>query len=340
MSNYLTIKKNFFNALFIWLVFFGLFIFVWPVRAQLAEGQDCQCTVQIISSELDCNGKEDFTWPVGQQVNWNDVLLLSAKKLEERLGGTANTECSSIWRLYVATKLYKFTGLPQHEQTIGRYNNCIGFPQRQVKIPVKQGLTRIYPVKIDCSVFEPGEKILCEAAKRVIKSFDYKMICNGAIEIKEEQCEKNEYQAICALQEAAQKAMGGGAKETTAQCIARRAEQCLIRKGELCPDGEEPGKFGCSKVAEAIEGLNPLKLSGDTFVQKLQIFIGRIIKYILGFTGSLALAMFVYAGFMYMTARGNSDRIARALRIMTWAGLGTIVILASYILVDFIFKIF
>ena len=337
MSNYLTIKKNFFNALFIWLVFFGLFIFVWPVRAQLAEGQDCQCTVQIISSELDCNGTVDFTWPVGQQVNWNDVLLLSAKKLEERLGGTANTECSSIWRLYVATKLYKFTGLPQHEQTIGRYNNCIGFPQRQVKIPVKQGLTRIYPVTIDCSVFEPGEKILCEAAKRVTKSFDYKIMCNGVIE--EEQCVAGEFEAECAEAEGPEEKPGTRA-DIVQKCIKEEITKCLIRKGELCPDGEEPGKFGCSKVAEAIEGLNPLKLSGDTFVQKLQIFIGRIIKYILGFTGSLALAMFVYAGFMYMTARGNSDRISRALRIMTWAGLGTVVVLASYILVDFIFDIF
>ena len=338
MSNYPAIKKNLFAALFIWLVFFGLFIFVRPVGAQLAEGQDCRCTVQIISSELDCNGTVDFTWPVGQGVNWNDVLQLSAKQLEERLGGTANIQCPLIWT-FPKTEFYKLTGLAQGEQTIDRYS-CTGFPQRQVKIPVKQGLTRIYPVTIDCSVFEPGEKILCEAAKRVIKSFDYKMICNGAIEIKEEQCEKNEYQAICALQEAAQKAMGGGVKETTAQCIARRVEQCLIRKGELCADGEEPGKFGCSKVAEAIEGLNPLKLSGGTFVQKVQILIGRIIKYILGFTGSLALAMFVYAGFMYMTARGNSDRISRALRIMTWAGLGTVVVLASYVLVGFIFKIF
>ena len=149
----------------------------------------------------------------------------------------------------------------------------------------------------------------------------------------------SEFEADCAEAEGPEEKPGTRA-DIVQKCIKEEITKCLIRKGELCPDGEEPGKFGCSKVAEAIEGLNPLKLSGDTFVQKLQIFIGRIIKYILGFTGSLALAMFVYAGFMYMTARGNSDRIARALRIMTWAGLGTIVILASYILVDFIFKIF
>ncbi len=56
----------------------------------------------------------------------------------------------------------------------------------------------------------------------------------------------------------------------------------------------------------------------------------------MGVMGTVALAMLVYAGFLFMTAAGNSDRERKALDIMLWSGLGIIVILSSYAVVQFI----
>lgn len=68
--------------------------------------------------------------------------------------------------------------------------------------------------------------------------------------------------------------------------------------------------------------------------------IAGIIQALVGVIGSIALAMFVYGGFLWMTSRGNGDQTAKAAKIMVWAALGVIVILSSYAIVDFLFSTF
>ena len=67
-----------------------------------------------------------------------------------------------------------------------------------------------------------------------------------------------------------------------------------------------------------------------------QIFIGRIIKAILGIVGSLALVMFIYGGFNWMTAAGNAEKVEKGKQILLWATIGLIVIFTSYALVRFV----
>ena len=57
-----------------------------------------------------------------------------------------------------------------------------------------------------------------------------------------------------------------------------------------------------------------------------RIFIGRLIKGILGLSGSVALLMFVYGGVVYLTAQGESERIQRAKNTLIWATMGLAVI--------------
>lgn len=66
--------------------------------------------------------------------------------------------------------------------------------------------------------------------------------------------------------------------------------------------------------------------------------IGRVIKLALSVAGTVALAMFVYGGLMWMTASrsGKDKNINTAKNIIIWAVLGVIVMLSSYALVDFI----
>lgn len=77
---------------------------------------------------------------------------------------------------------------------------------------------------------------------------------------------------------------------------------------------------------------NPL---GATDVRAI---IANVIKGVLGFTGSLALLAFVYGGFLWITALGESKRIQKGTDIFVWATLGIIMISSAYVIVNAIFQ--
>lgn len=84
-----------------------------------------------------------------------------------------------------------------------------------------------------------------------------------------------------------------------------------------------------------LEGLakSTFHLIGDRTPQ--QVF-GGAIKALMGILGSIALAMFVYGGFMIMGAGGTAERIEKGTQIVIWSALGVVVIFASYTLVQFV----
>ena len=70
---------------------------------------------------------------------------------------------------------------------------------------------------------------------------------------------------------------------------------------------------------------------------KLQVLIGKGIKLLMQVIGTIALLMFVYGGLLWMVSAGNTEKTKKAMDIMLWAGLGVIVILSSYAIVNFVF---
>ena len=68
-----------------------------------------------------------------------------------------------------------------------------------------------------------------------------------------------------------------------------------------------------------------------------QTLIGKIINAVLGVVGSIALIMFIYGGFTWMTAAGNEQSVAKGKEILIWATIGLVVIFSSYALVKFVF---
>lgn len=62
--------------------------------------------------------------------------------------------------------------------------------------------------------------------------------------------------------------------------------------------------------------------------------IGRIIQAALGISGSLALIMFIYGGFIWMTSGGTPDRVTKGKKTLIWAVLGLVIIFTAYVLVD------
>ena len=89
--------------------------------------------------------------------------------------------------------------------------------------------------------------------------------------------------------------------------------------------------FNAVNLALADELPNPLKTNDP------RVFIGQIIKGILGLSGSIALLMFVYGGVVYLTAQGENERIQRAKNTLTWATVGLAVIFGSYAFLTYLF---
>jgi hypothetical protein len=75
---------------------------------------------------------------------------------------------------------------------------------------------------------------------------------------------------------------------------------------------------------------NPL---GTTDVR---VIIGRIIGVLTGASGSIALLMFIYGGFLWLTSMGNPERIKKGKEILIWSTLGMIIMFGAYIIVRYI----
>ena len=95
----------------------------------------------------------------------------------------------------------------------------------------------------------------------------------------------------------------------------------------LCPEGQT------TAAPDQPVGI-PLPL-GNVSVQGL---IGRIIKTLLGLVGTLALVMFIYGGFLYMTSAGNEEKVTKGKNTIVWAILGLIAVFGAYSIVDFVIK--
>jgi hypothetical protein len=98
-----------------------------------------------------------------------------------------------------------------------------------------------------------------------------------------------------------------------------------------------------SYTKEEVEGKGEVKtpvyqLESPIKAETIPELIGSIIKAILGIVGALALLMFVYGGFVWLTSGGSADKIKKGKDIIVWATIGLIVIFASYALVSFVIR--
>lgn len=62
----------------------------------------------------------------------------------------------------------------------------------------------------------------------------------------------------------------------------------------------------------------------------LQTTIGRIIKPLIGFSGTIFLVLIIIAGTMWMTAGGNDERVAKAKKILRSAVIGLVIVIFAY----------
>ena len=61
-----------------------------------------------------------------------------------------------------------------------------------------------------------------------------------------------------------------------------------------------------------------------------------VIKVMLGFLGIIAVLIILYAGFLWMTAAGNEDKITQAKGMMSAGVIGLIIVLAAFGIATFV----
>lgn len=66
--------------------------------------------------------------------------------------------------------------------------------------------------------------------------------------------------------------------------------------------------------------------------------VGNIIKAGMGIVGALALLVFVYGGFLWLTSGGEAGKVQQGKDAMKWAIIGLVVVFSSYALVNFVFS--
>jgi hypothetical protein len=64
--------------------------------------------------------------------------------------------------------------------------------------------------------------------------------------------------------------------------------------------------------------------------------IGVIINAALGILGVVMVLLIIYAGYMYLTAQGDDDRVADAKKLIRNAVIGMIIIMLSYVIAGFV----
>lgn len=69
----------------------------------------------------------------------------------------------------------------------------------------------------------------------------------------------------------------------------------------------------------------------------LTSIIGGIIRTMIGFLGVAAVGLFIYAGYLWMTAGGNDDQVSQAKSIMKQVVIGFIVLSLAYGIVSYVF---
>lgn len=70
--------------------------------------------------------------------------------------------------------------------------------------------------------------------------------------------------------------------------------------------------------------------------QSLPELVGSIINALLALLGVIMVVIMIYAGFLWMTAAGNDEKVKKARGMMTNAVIGMIIIFAAYAITEFV----
>jgi hypothetical protein len=113
----------------------------------------------------------------------------------------------------------------------------------------------------------------------------------------------------------------------------------LAARGDLPPPGPlqnlfaETGGYFIPKVCLGEQPAPPAPQCG--LPEMVQIAV-NVSKLLLGLLGSVTLLVFVYGGFVWLTAAGNSQRIEHGRKVFEGALVGFLLVLSSWLIIYFV----
>lgn len=91
----------------------------------------------------------------------------------------------------------------------------------------------------------------------------------------------------------------------------------------------------------------PLAVSADSPPPSIQSPIAcddarclflQFIRFFLGGVGFVSTAMFIWGGYLFMTAGGNAEQVKKGKEVLLWSTLGIVVILTSWAALQYFIK--
>jgi hypothetical protein len=91
--------------------------------------------------------------------------------------------------------------------------------------------------------------------------------------------------------------------------------------------------------AESVQLVNPIggTTSNPQGTTNWVPIIGGVIRSVMAILGSVILVAFIYGGFLFVTAGGESAKIDKGKKVMMWAAIGVFIIFSSYAILRLIF---
>jgi len=122
-----------------------------------------------------------------------------------------------------------------------------------------------------------------------------------------------------------------------APCAALAEATTPSGTGTPAAEEEEAAGGRTSVGLEEVAGSPGGQTSGVGRISGLSTLIGGVINAILGLVGVVFFVLMIYAGFLWMTAAGNEERVTKAKSIFVTSVIGLIVIIGAYYILDFVF---
>jgi len=93
-----------------------------------------------------------------------------------------------------------------------------------------------------------------------------------------------------------------------------------------------------SETPSGAGGGGTVTLTNPIGTTDIPTLLGKVINSVMGVIGSLALAMFIYGGAVWMLSGGNQEQVTKGKNILIWAAVGIVIIFSAYALVKLVLK--
>jgi hypothetical protein len=92
-----------------------------------------------------------------------------------------------------------------------------------------------------------------------------------------------------------------------------------------------------AQLDKAVSGLEDVgSVTGADQSQTLPDLVGNLINILLSVVGIILVVLLIYAGFLYMTAQGDSTKVDKAKDMMKNAIIGLVIIVSAYAISSFV----